>query len=78
MSNCPHARQVTPEDQYGTFRCLDCGVVESLPPNGGTMNGQHWVLYHSTAWALLVEQGYVTSIVETRHGQQWALMLPPT
>lgn len=24
---CPHLRQVTPEGQYTTFRCLDCGIV---------------------------------------------------
>lgn len=26
MHYCTHPRQVTPEDMYTIFRCLDCGV----------------------------------------------------
>ncbi len=26
-----HKRLVTPEDQYGTWRCLDCGTTGRLP-----------------------------------------------
>lgn len=42
---------------------------------GSDGSDQQWVLFHGTAWMALVEQGYVTTIVETRHGEQWALML---
>ena len=39
------------------------------------MDGNHWVVYHSSAWDTLVEQGYYTRIVENRHGVDWALMV---
>jgi hypothetical protein len=28
---CKHLRQVTPEGQYTTFKCLDCGFVGDVP-----------------------------------------------
>ena len=39
------------------------------------MNG-HWVCTES-AYAMLVEQGYVTSIIQTRHGIRWRYMVLP-
>ena len=39
------------------------------------LHDSHWVIYHDSAWKALVEQGYVTQVVETRYGQRWALMV---
>ncbi len=27
QQRCPHKRQITPEGQYTTFQCLDCGAI---------------------------------------------------
>jgi hypothetical protein len=40
------------------------------------MTDQQWVCTDSAFYALLA-QGYVTHIIETRHGIRWRLMVKP-